>query len=97
VAWGDFVERGIWTLVQGGPDVLVRYDWKMLAEKPQVCDVSFIMKPIFEANHCWAMAKAEESLKLELAWRHARSAAEPALVPAPPAAMRVAVAPLVVR
>ena len=63
--------RGIWTLRQDGADVLVRYDWKILAEKPLLRDFSSIMKPIFGANHRWAMAKGEESLKLELARRRA--------------------------
>jgi len=90
-ATGDFVGRGIWTLVQDGPDVLVKYDWKILAEKPLLRDFSFIMKPIFGANHRWAMAKGEESLKLELARRHAQSAAERALIPPPPPATRVPV------
>jgi hypothetical protein len=43
------------------------------------------MKPIFKANHHWAMARGEESLKLELARRHA--AGDPtleAVIPAPP-------------
>ena len=79
---GDFVGRGIWTFVPEGADVLVRYDWKILAEKPLLRDFSYIMKPIFGANHRWAMAQGEESLKLELARRHAGSAAERALVPA---------------
>jgi hypothetical protein len=42
------------------------------------------MKPIFSANHRWAMAKGEESLKLELARRHAANQEELALIPAPP-------------
>ena len=88
---GDFVGRGIWTFVQDGLDVLVRYDWKILAEKPLLRDFSFIMKPIFGANHRWAMARGEESLKLELARRHATSEAERALVPAPPPATKVPV------
>jgi hypothetical protein len=50
--------------VQDEPDALVTYDWKMLAEKALLRDFSFIMKPIFGANHRWAMAKREESLKL---------------------------------
>jgi hypothetical protein len=90
-ATGDFVGRGIWTFVQDGPDVLVRYDWKILAEKPLLRDFSFIMKPIFGANHRWAMGKGEESLKLELARRHAGSTAERALIPAPPPATKVPV------
>jgi hypothetical protein len=64
VASGDFVGRGIWRFRQDGPEVVVTYDWKILAEKPLLRRLSFIMKPIFEANHRWAMAKGEESLKL---------------------------------
>jgi hypothetical protein len=83
-AWGDFDGRGIWTFVQDGPWVNVTYDWKISAEKPLLRYFSFLVKPIFSANHHWAMAKGEESLRLELARRHARTAAERALIPAPP-------------
>jgi hypothetical protein len=31
-------------------------------------------KPIFSANHRWAMRKGEENLRLELAGRHAKRA-----------------------
>ena len=85
VAWGDFDGRGIWTFEQDGPRVNVTYDWKISAEKPLLRYFSFIMKPIFSANHRWAMAKGEESLELELARRHAATAEERALVSAPPA------------
>ena len=83
-AWGDFDGRGIWTFEQDGPWVNVTYDWNILAEKPLLRYFSFIMKPIFSANHRWAMAKGEESLNLELARRHAITQEERALVPAPP-------------
>ena len=83
-AWGDFEGRGIWTFEQDGPLVNVTYDWNILAEKPLLRYFSFIMKPIFSANHRWAMAKGEESLNLELARRHAITQEERALVPAPP-------------
>ena len=84
VAWGDFDGRGIWTFEQDGPWVNVIYDWKILAEKPLLCYFSFIMKPIFAANHRWAMAKGEESLRLELARRHASTKEELVLIPTPP-------------
>jgi hypothetical protein len=84
VAWGDFDGRGIWTFEQDGEWVNVTYDWKIKAEKPLLRYFSFIMKPIFSANHRWAMAKGEESLKLELARRHAENREELALIPAPP-------------
>jgi len=64
--------------------VNVTYDWKIKAEKPLLRYFSFIMKPIFSANHHWAMAKGEESLQRELARRHAANQEELALIPAPP-------------
>ena len=56
-----------------------------VAEKGVLKTLSFVMKPIFSANHHWAMARGEESLRLELARRHAGS--DPtvsAAIPAPP-------------
>ncbi|HET9999509.1 MAG TPA: hypothetical protein VFQ36_01365 [Ktedonobacteraceae bacterium] len=84
VASGDFEGRGIWTFEQDGAWVNSTYDWKIKAEKPLLRYFSFIMKPLFSANHRWAMAKGEESLKLEIARRHAASAEELARIPAPP-------------
>jgi hypothetical protein len=83
-AWGDFNGRGIWTFEQDGEWANVTYDWKIRADKPLLRKLSFIMKPIFEANHRWAMAKGQESLRLELARRHAATPEGRALVPAPP-------------
>jgi hypothetical protein len=95
-AWGDFDRRGIWTLEQDGPWVDVTYDWKIRAEKPLLRYFSLIMKPIFGANHRWAMAQGEASLKLELARRHAATAEERAQVPAPPGPTSVAPGALLV-
>ena len=86
VASGDFDGRGIWAFEQDGSWVNITYDWKIKAEKPLLRYFSFIMKPIFSANHRWAMAKGEESLKLELARRHAANTDELARIPAPPQA-----------
>lgn len=83
VAWGDFVGRGIWTFEQDGPWVNVTYDWKIDAEKPLLRYFSFLIKPIFEANHRWAMVKGEESLKLEVL-RRAAKPEDRANLPAPP-------------
>jgi hypothetical protein len=83
-AWGDFVGGGNWTFTQIGPDVEIRYDWNIRADKPLLRDFSFLMKPIFSANHHWAMEMGRRSLELELARRRARSAAELASIPPPP-------------
>jgi hypothetical protein len=65
-AFGDFTGNGLWTLKEEGEYCLIRYDWKVEAEKPILKYLSFLMKPIFTSNHEWAMKKGEESLKLEL-------------------------------
>ena len=96
VASGDFVGRSIWSFRQAGPDVIVIYDWKISAEKPLLRYFSPIMKPIFGANHRWAMARGEESLLLELARRRAPDEHARALIPAPLPATRLPVPLLVI-
>ena len=70
-AWGDFVGRGIWTFAQDGAFVNITYDWKIRADKPILRKFSWLFKPVFSANHKWAMRQGEESLKRELARRQA--------------------------
>jgi len=81
VAHGDFEGTGVWTLTQDGEFVDVRYDWRILAEKPLLRYGSVVLRPFFAANHRWAMARGEESLELELRRRRGEHA-----VPAPPGA-----------
>ena len=81
---GDFDGRGLWTFEQDGAFVDITYDWRLSAEKPMLRHLSFLLKPVFEANHRWAMAQGEESLKLELARRRASSDAERGSIPPPP-------------
>ena len=83
-ASGDFDGRGVWTFAQDGAFVDITYDWRLSAEKPLLRNLSFLLKPMFEANHRWAMAQGEESLKLELARRRSTSDTERAAIPAPP-------------
>jgi hypothetical protein len=84
VADGDFVGTGVWTLVQQGDIVDVQYDWRIRADKPLLRYGSFVFRPIFSANHRWAMARGEESLKLEMKRRAAKTEADRHAVPAPP-------------
>jgi len=65
-ATGDFVGRGIWSFEQDGPRVRAAYDWQIRAEKPLLRIVSFLLKPLFSANHRWAMTQGEKSLRLEM-------------------------------
>jgi hypothetical protein len=83
-ASGDFEGEGRWSFRADGPNVDVEYVWTIEANKPLLRYLSFLLRPIFAANHNWAMSRGEESLRLELSRRHAPSAEEGALVPPPP-------------
>ncbi len=80
-AYGDFVGRGTWTFTQQGSQCHIVYDWQLSAEKPLLKYLSFIMKPLFSANHHWAMRKGLDSLKLELLRRKGKNDGSK---PAPP-------------
>ena len=68
-ATGDFDGRGIWNFRQDGEFVDITFDWKLRAGKPLLRYLSFLLKPVFSANHRWAMARGRESLQRELAHR----------------------------
>lgn len=68
-AWGDLEGRGTWTVERDGRFVNIPYDWRVRSKKPLLRHLSFVLKPVFSANHRWAMARGEESLKAELGRR----------------------------
>ncbi|HEY0321512.1 MAG TPA: SRPBCC family protein [Pyrinomonadaceae bacterium] len=84
-AFGDFEGVGVWTFEQDGEFVNMIYDWKIRADKPLLKALSFLLKPVFAANHRWAMARGLDSLKLELARRRALTPEEAEKIPPPPA------------
>jgi hypothetical protein len=88
-ATGDLEGKGIWTFEQDGPFVNVTYDWTIRANKPIIEKLSFLLKPIFQSNHNWTMRRGEESLKLELLRRRAKSPEELARIPPPPRASSI--------
>jgi len=90
-AHGDFNGREIWRLVQEGSWVNAIYDWKIRADKSLLRTLSFAFKPVFAANHRWAMARGEESLKLELARRRAGCTTISEQIPYPPGPARFSV------
>ena len=83
-ATGDLEGTGIWTFAQDGTFVNVTYDWTIRANKPIIEKLSFLLKPIFRSNHNWTMRRGEESLKLELLRRRAKSQDELSQIQAAP-------------
>jgi hypothetical protein len=62
----------------------VRYDWQVEARKPVLRALTWLLRPIFTANHNWAMRMGEQSLRLELARRRAVTAEQRSRIPPPP-------------
>jgi len=91
---GDFEGRGIWTLMPDGDHTSITYDWRIRVEKPGVKQMSFMLKPLFESNHRWAMKKGEESLRLELERRRAVSDAVRDTIAPPPGPTSIPVLPI---
>ena len=83
-AFGDFEGTGVWKFEQHGAYCLITFDWSLKAEKEFLKKLSFILKPVFKANHLWAMRKGEESLKLELLRRNSATEYEIQAIPLPP-------------
>ena len=65
-AWGDLEGRGVWTFRPTAAGTDIHYLWVVQAEKPVLRYLSFVLKPVFAANHRWAMARGEESLQGEI-------------------------------
>jgi hypothetical protein len=65
-AWGDLEGEGRWSFREEGPDVVIGYDWRVRAEKPLLRRLSWLFKPLFSANHRWAMEQGEQSLRAEM-------------------------------
>jgi hypothetical protein len=66
-AQGDLQGKGIWKLKQDGEWVNIDYDWTVVANRAWMVYFAPLLKPIFVANHRWAMRKGEQGLELELA------------------------------
>jgi hypothetical protein len=94
-ATGDLEGTGVWTFEQDGEFVDISYDWRIRATKPLLRNLSFLLRPLFEANHRWAMTEGEKSLRLELARQRATSDAQRRAIPPPPGPTTLAGAALV--
>jgi len=83
-AAGDLAGRGDWSFRQDGAFTRIEYDWRIRAEKPLLRLLSPLFRPLLAFNHRWAMARGEESLRLELERRRCASPSERSRIPAPP-------------
>lgn len=81
-AAGDLNGTGRWTFAPEGPETVITFDWRVSAAKPLLRRLGWLLKPVFAANHRWAMASGQKSLALEL--RRRRHGPDQDAVPPPP-------------
>lgn len=59
---GDFVGGGEWTLEEAEGGTRATLDWRPAIEKPFVKQLTPILRPLFRANHKWAMRRGQEGI-----------------------------------
>jgi uncharacterized protein YndB with AHSA1/START domain len=60
---GDFGGGGGWTFTprDGGTHAVL--DWRPEVNKPLVRYLTPLLRPLFRANHCWAMERGQEAVR----------------------------------
>jgi len=69
---GDLTGRGVWTLTLSDGRVHIRFDWRVIADRPLLRYLTPILRPVFRWNHNWSVKRAIEGLE-----PYARSKASP--------------------
>jgi uncharacterized protein YndB with AHSA1/START domain/quercetin dioxygenase-like cupin family protein len=60
---GDLRGRGTWTLTPTATGTHVRFDWRVLADRPLLRTLTPVLRPVFRWNHDWAIARAMDGLE----------------------------------
>src|SRR3712207_4135323 len=54
---GDFEGEGEWRIAEADGGVVAELDWRPSVTKPLVRNLTPLLRPLFRANHEWAMAR----------------------------------------
>jgi uncharacterized protein YndB with AHSA1/START domain len=60
---GDLTGRGTWTLTPRDGGVHVRFDWRVIADRPLLRYLTPVLRPLFRWNHNWSVRRAIEGLE----------------------------------
>ncbi len=60
---GDLTGRGVWTLTPRNGGVHVRFDWRVIADRPMLRYLTPVLRPLFRWNHDWSVKRAIEGLE----------------------------------
>ncbi|MBD0350748.1 MAG: SRPBCC family protein [Flavisolibacter sp.] len=65
-ATGDLEGKGVWTFEKTEAGTKLTFDWRVLANKKVIRWFSFLLKPLFRANHVYCVRKAKEGMTKDL-------------------------------
>lgn len=68
-ASGDLQGKGIWSFREVENGTEITFDWRVAANKKIIRWFSFLLKPLFRANHHYFVIKAREGIQKDLASR----------------------------
>jgi uncharacterized protein YndB with AHSA1/START domain len=60
---GDLTGRGVWTLTPRNGKVHIRFDWRVIADRPLLRYLTPVLRPVFRWNHNWSVKRAQEGLE----------------------------------
>jgi uncharacterized protein YndB with AHSA1/START domain len=60
---GDLTGRGVWKLTPRDGKVHIRFDWRVIADRPLLRYLTPVLRPVFRWNHNWSIARAREGLE----------------------------------
>ena len=60
---GDLTGRGAWTLTPSDGHLHIRFDWRVLADRPLLRYLTPILRPLFRWYHSWSIKRAIEGLE----------------------------------
>jgi len=69
VSNGDLQGKGTWLFREADAGTEITFDWRVVANKGTVRLFSFMLKPMFRANHVFCVRRAEEGIIKDLAKR----------------------------
>jgi hypothetical protein len=65
-AFGDLHGKGTWLFRQVNNGTEITFDWRVAANKKLIRWFSFLLKPLFKANHHYCMVKAKQGIEKDL-------------------------------
>jgi uncharacterized protein YndB with AHSA1/START domain len=60
---GDLTGKGVWTLTPADGRVHIRFDWRVIADRPLLRVLTPLLRPLFRWNHNWSIKRATEGLE----------------------------------